>query len=332
MKPKTTVKRERPETARPQQNGGDARRFAVMRVAIVLLILSLLVTSGILSYAKFTNSLYAQRTVAAYDSVGERFSSNYLAVGGGVRTVSVASVLEQPIAIVTVCNYEQGKQMYPNTLDIDYDVELELVKLSGTSYVPATAGEVGAHEISVSHGGNTVYLNSGNLSDDETFSGTLYAEGGATSDAYTVVFGEYQNTIFLRMTVKPDQNLNLEDLSGVLKAEVKMAGASSSWTGSFQDATGNTPSSYDGFNYRVTGVGSGTFTLQWDPSKVGLSAMSRLTLLAIAGATEDGSSITFPVNAEDVNLYDLQFYKVNITSETWDDMTSSVVIYSFVAS
>ena len=329
MKPKTTVKTER--TACPQQKG-DTRRFAVMRVAILLLILSLLVTSGILTYAKFTNSLYAQRTVAAYDAVGERFSSNYLVAGGGVRTVSVASAQETPIAIVTVCNYEQGKQMYPNTLDIDYTVTLELVKLSGVSYVPATAGEVGAHQITVSHGGQTVYLNSGNLSDDETFSGTLYADSGATSDAYTVSFEPYQNQIFLRMTVVPDENLALSDLIGVLKSEIKMAGASSSWTGSFQDATGNAPSSYDGFNYRVNGVGSGTFTLRWDATKVGLSDMSRMTLLSIPGATQDGSSITFPVDAEDVNLYDLQFYKINITSETWDVMTSSVVIYEFVAS
>ncbi|MBP5611078.1 MAG: hypothetical protein J6X72_07080 [Clostridia bacterium] len=329
MKPKTTVKTER--TACPQQKG-DTRRFAVMRVAILLLILSLLVTSGILTYAKFTNSLYAQRTVAAYDAVGERFSSNYLVAGGGVRTVSVASAQETPTAIVTVCNYEQGKQMYPNTLDIDYTVTLELVKLSGVSYVPATAGEVGAHQITVSHGGQTVYLNSGNLSDDETFSGTLYADYGATSDAYTVSFEPYQNQIFLRMTVVPDENLALSNLIGVLKSEIKMAGASSSWTGSFQDATGNAPSSYDGFNYRVNGVGSGTFTLRWDATKVGLSDMSRMTLLSIPGATQDGSSITFPVDAEDVNLYDLQFYKINITSETWDVMTSSVVIYGFVAS
>ena len=329
MKPKTTVKTER--TACPQQKG-DTRRFAVMRVAILLLILSLLVTSGILTYAKFTNSLYAQRTVAAYDAVGERFSSNYLVAGGGVRTVSVASAQETPTAIVTVCNYEQGKQMYPNTLDIDYTVTLELVKLSGVSYVPATAGEVGAHQITVSHGGQTVYLNSGNLSDDETFSGTLYADNGATSDAYTVSFEPYQNQIFLRMTVVPDENLALSNLIGVLKSEIKMAGASSSWTGSFQDATGNAPSSYDGFNYRVNGVGSGTFTLRWDATKVGLSDMSRMTLLSIPGATQDGSSITFPVDAEDVNLYDLQFYKINITSETWDVMTSSVVIYGFVAS
>ena len=60
--------------------------------------------------------------------------------------------------------------------------------------------------------------------------------------------------------------------------------------------------------------------------------MSLLTLLSIDGASRNGNSITFPVDAEEVSLYDLQFYKVNITTETWGDMTSTVVTYDFSGS
>ncbi|MBR4335481.1 MAG: hypothetical protein IKP74_03405, partial [Clostridia bacterium] len=84
-----------------------------------------------------------------------------------------------------------------------------------------------------------------------------------------------------------------------------------------------------GFNYRISGVGSGNFTLRWDSAKVGISALSLLTLLEIEGAQQVGSSITFPVNAGDESLYDVQFYKVNITNETWSDMTNSVVTFDF---
>jgi len=303
-----------------------------MRAAILLLILSLLVCSGIFTYAKFTNSLQAQRTVAAYDTLGERFSSNYLQAGEGsnVRTVTVASAYEMPLAIVTVCNYEQGRQMYVNTMNIPYTLSLRLVKYNNVMgvYEAATAGDVGANTISVSKGGTTVVFNSSKLSDTTTFSGTLSYLAAAT-DAYTVTFDPYQSEIYLEMTVTPDQETHLSTLHGILKAEIRMAGATSSWEGSFQDSTASAPATYDGFNYRVTGVGSGTFTLRWDSSKVGISAVSLMTLLDIEGATMVGSSISFPVDDAVESLYDLQFYKINITSETWSDMTSSVVTFDF---
>ena len=51
--------------------------------------------------------------------------------------------------------------------------------------------------------------------------------------------------------------------------------------------------------------------------------------MEISGATSSNGSLTFPVNSNDVMRYDLQFYKVNITSETWFDMEDSVVAFTF---
>ena len=325
----------KPKKADPQNGAPKTVRPVAMRIAVLCLILSLLVSSGIFTYARFTNSLQAQRTVAAYDAVGERFSSNYLQSGNGknVRIISVASALETPMAVVTVCNYEQGRQMYANTQDIPYTLSLQLVKYDNVQgiYVDATSGEVAGKAITISNGNTSVTLNSSNLSDDATFSGMLEADD-PVSDAYTVTFQPYQDSIFLQMTVTPDNETGLSALQGILKAGIRMAGASSSWAGSFQDSTASAPSAYDGFNYRVTGVGSGTFTLRWNSAYVEISAMSLLTLLSIDGAIRNGNSITFPVDAEEVSLYDLQFYKVNITTETWGDMTSTVVTYDFSGS
>ena len=327
------MERESANAKRREKPGPRGRGIPVyMRAAIVLLILSLLVTSGIFIYAKFTNSLQAQRTVAAYDTLGERFSSNYLQKGenANLRTVAVASASETPLAVVTVCNYEQGRQMYVNPQDIPYGLSMRLVKYDQAQgkYVAATAGDVGSYEISVEKDETTVVLNSGKLYDDSSFSGTL-PSSSATSDAYTVVFSPYQNEIYLEITAVPDVLTHLSDLHAILKAEIRLAGAMSSWEGSFRDPTSNAPASYDGFNYRISGVGSGNFTLRWDSAKVGISALSLLTLLEIEGAQQVGSSITFPVNAGDEALYDVQFYKVNITNETWSDMTNSVVTFDF---
>ncbi|MBO4283804.1 MAG: hypothetical protein J5958_04170 [Clostridia bacterium] len=326
----------KPNTANPRQNVPVSGKTVLMRIAVVCLLLSLLVSSGIFTYAKFTNSLQAQRTVAAYDPLGELFSSNYLQAGQGVnaRTVSVAADDEIPMAIVTVCNYEQGWQTRVNSQNITYGLSLRLVKydIESGGYVSATAGEVGAYTITVERGETSFTLDSSHLSDSSRFSSETLAKDVASSNAYTVTFEPYQNTIFLEMTVTPLQVLQLSTLHGILKADLRMAGASSAWSGSFQDPTGSPPSAFDGFNYRITGVGSGTFTLRWDASKVNLFAQSLLTLLSIEGATRVGNSITFPVDAEEINLYDLQFYKVNITSETWDNMSSSVVTYDFTGS
>ena len=346
---KTTEKRPagtNTAAAKRRQLSDSALRCTAMRVSVLLLILSLFVSCGIFTYAKFTNSLFAQRTVAAYDSAGERFSSNYLQAGNGVnvRTISVASNVETPMAIVTVCNYDQGRQRFVNSQDISYTVRLEVVKFDNETgrYVAATGADVGANRIRVTHNRVSVdfYYNSAEdycFSDTSTFSGTLAADV-ASSDAYEVVFTPFQKTVFLRMTVTPtDEDLHLSPLSGILKSDIRMAGASSVWYGAFQDSEGTEldpilPSDYDGFNYRVSGVGSGTFTLRWDSSKVEILTPSLLTLLAIPGAVKRGSSITFSVNAENVDLYDLQFYRVNITDEDWDEMAESVVTYTFVAS
>ena len=327
------MRQAKPNTESPRRDARKTGNTVLMRIAVVCLLLSLLVSFGIFTYAKFTDSLQAQRTVAAYDPLGELFSSNYLQTGQGAnaRAVTVASDSDIPMAIVTVCNYEQGWQTRVNTQNITYGLSLQLVKYAaGIGYVAATAQDVGDYTITVERGGDSVTLNSATLSDSSVFSSETLANGAPHSNAYTVTFDPYQNTVFLQMTVTPTQGLQLSTLHGILKADIRMAGASSAWSGSFQDPTGNPPSAFDGFNYRITGVGSGTFTLRWDPSKVDLYATTLLELLAIEGATRVDNSITFPVDAETRNQYDLQFKPVNITSETWVDMASSVVTYDFI--
>ena len=57
-----------PKKADSRNGAPKAGNPVTMRIAVLCLILSLLVSSGIFTYARFTNSLQAQRTVAAYDA------------------------------------------------------------------------------------------------------------------------------------------------------------------------------------------------------------------------------------------------------------------------
>ncbi|MBR5942742.1 MAG: hypothetical protein IKZ81_05300, partial [Clostridia bacterium] len=119
-------------------------------------------------------------------------------------------------------------------------------------------------------------------------------------------------------------------LRGIFKPELRAAGAADSWTGSFSDDRSHTPSEYDGYNYVITGVGSGTVTLTWDATKLDLSDVSLHELAQIANFSQTSNSVTFPVDAEDTSRYELQFYKVGIpAATTWAQMDSGAVTFVF---
>lgn len=319
-----------------------------MRIALIAIV-SLYVfaiTAAVGSFAAYTSSQNAQRTIATYDAQGERFSSSWLKKGNSKDnevTAYVSDVSKTPSKTVTVCNYESGKQTKPFYENINYSVTVRLVKYdAGTEDKYVTTGVdaayVGTYSATLTKGLTTVTLNASHLS-DTTFSGTL-AKDVASADAYVLSFSantgmddssnfaKNQPNLYVEMIVTPAGATGLSTLRGVFKTAVRTT-ASNAWTGAFSDDTATAPSGYDGFNYRIEGEGAGTVTLTWDARIVGLSYVSEQMLLAIDGATEAGSSITFTVNSDITGRYDLQFYKVNITTETWEQMNSTVVTCRF---
>lgn len=322
------------------------KKIRVRKGALVVLIavtaLFVLAVAAVGTYAAYTNSRNAQRTVATYDSQGERFSSNALAKGNSrdnVHTVYVSDASIAPSTAITVCNYERGKQTYPNPEEVRYAVLLRLVRYDGASeekYVPVdaaymTANELTGYTVTVTKGGSTVTLSASHLS-DSTFSGILTARE-TSSDVYTMTFdtdfAPDQPNLYVEMIVAP-VNAGLQTLRGVFKTDIRAQGTTNAWTGSFSDDTSVPPSGYDGFNYIVMGVGDGTVTVTWDETRVALSYKSLSDILAIDGATSTANSVSFPVDSDENSRYDLQFYKVNITSETWSNMNATVVRFRFV--
>lgn len=316
------------------------KSMLITLIAVTVALILSIVAIG--TYAAYTNSRNAQRTVATDKAHGERFSSNVLRKGNSrdnVKTIYVTEATSLPTQIVTVSNYEHGKQNSPNSEEIVYVVTVRLVKYDASTddkYVPVdaaymTANSLTGYTVNVTRGSTTVTLSSSHLS-DASFVGTL-EENVASSDVYTLEFSNNfapnKPNLYVEMIVTP-QNVGLQIMRAVFKTDMRAAGASNAWTGSFTDDTeAGTPSEYDGYNYSVAGVGSGTVTLTWDATKVALSDLSISKLLSITGATKTGSSITFAVNSGVESRYDLQFYKVNITTETWSVMNSTVVTFSF---
>ena len=311
-----------------------------MLVLAISLALAILISVGTVTYAVFTNSMHAQRTIAAYDNAGDRFSSNQLAKGfskENVRTVYVTNAETTPSTLVTICNYDQGNPASPNTDQVSYSVTAHLVKYDGVSdYEEVTAGYMSsltAYNVRISDGEHNVTLDSTNISDTSTFNSSL-PKNTATSHQLTVTFSNNfasnQPNLYLELIVTGGGIT----LSGIFKTGLRAEGANVSWSGSFTDSTSFDPSDYDGYNYRIMGSGAGTYTLTWDSSKVALSYESKNMLLSIAGATSlTANSISFPVDSNEKNLYDVQFYKINIPNEiSWVGMETSVVTGNFVES
>ena len=307
---------------------------------LVVLVFALLVSFfAVFVYGRYTNSQRAQRTIAPYDYGGARFSSNYLGNvrnGENVKFLYVTNPLIRAAAVVTVCNYQQGKQTQTNVDDITYDVTVRLVKYDAESdpkYVPVDAAYISANSLTaytvdVKKGdGSTITL--GNTVVETSYEDCFLAAGAASSDAFSLRFSSNFNAtetppnLYVEMTAVPD-NGSLPVLTGIFKTGLRAEGASNSWEGSFSDSTLYDPNDYDGLNYTISGTGRGTFTLKWDDTKVKLSDVSIRDLLSITGATRSGNSITFPVNSDVVDRYDLQFYKVNISGITWENMNVSL--------
>ena len=322
-------------TARSKPN----KRTIVLAVSLLL---ACLLIAAPVAYAMFTNSQHAQRTIAAYDAVGERFSSNYLAAvlnsGANVKTLYVTSAEHQPTAIMTVCNYDQGKQNRANAGDITYAMTARLVRKVDSNYVPADASYISgagltACTVTISDGDTTVTLGNTTVS-TSAFSGSL-AGGSAHSDTFTIRFSTHfasmtPPNLYLEVEVTPTPN-TLPTLRGIFATGLRATGATNSWTGSFTDSTANAPSAYDGYNYAIEGVGSGTFILKWNNAKVTLSDESIRMLQSIASlhysyaVAGTVSTVTIDVDSDDASRFDLQFYRKNVTAETWEtDMNAAL--------
>lgn len=311
-----------------------------MLVLAISLAMAILISVGTVTYAVFTNSMHAQRTIAAYDNAGDRYSSNALIKGNSadnVRTEYVTNNSAQPVTIITVCNYDQGNPASPNTDRITYSVTARLVKKNGVNYETVNTAYVSELEaedsctypITVTHSlGGTVNLGSSNVSG--VISEKTLPANEATAHSLTVTFSNTfapnQPNLYLEIIVEAEGQSTLR---GIFKAGIRAEGATNLWSGEFTDDKGTEQdpipaSAYDGYNYRITGTGSGTFTLTWNSSKVVISYESLRELLSITGATSADNSVTFPVDSSVASRHDIQFYKVNITEETWDQMNSFV--------
>lgn len=286
----------------------------ILLIALTTVFVGFLVSIGV-SYAAYRNSLKAQRAIAPYSTAKFKFSSNYLIneeelLEGEINDVTIYTnkVTSPPQAVVTVCNYEQGKQTQFFNEDITYSISLVVVKSDLTN---ATSSDFETDE-TITFGEYT--FDSTHLS--TTISDVVLTGGETSSDSYKIIFSNYDSSLRLSITVTP--NHQMPTLVGVFNPALRAEGAINSWSGEFSEDTSKPTTSYSGFNYIVNGFGSGSCTLTWDNTILSISIASLLEFdLETPQVDENKSSITFDVDSAIVGRYDIQFYIVDITGTSW---------------
>ena len=315
------------------------------RTALIAAIMVILLVAGVVVYAEYIKSSRAKRVLATRGEEGMLFSSNYLVMNSNptvnvYKRVIYASSPDYPVSgDVTICNYAQGNSTKRHETDIPYTLTAQLYILSEANGVyiktPASASDVGAHTVKLKlNGGETVTLNSGNLS--HTFAGNLLDHRFASTDICNVEFdADFINAgalcLYLCATPAAGAPSDVFPMDAVFSAALGNTEARNIWEGYFND--NNTTVSpeqpyYDGFNYVVSGSGEGTCVLSWDNTMLKISQVflseNSLTPTVSGGV----SSVTFAVDSDVVARYDLQFYYADgdVAITDWDALAACVTL------
>lgn len=309
------------------------------RLVISFLLIVIVLVGAVTAVAEFTKSSRSRRVVATYGDEGVKFSSNYLVLNADIennvfkKTLYTNSEGTATSGNIMICNFSQNNRTQPYEYDIAYTLVAKLVKLSESAGVysksDATAGDVGSHTVKVKlNDGTEVTLSSGNLS--HSFEGNLLDRRQPTTDICHVEFdSDFLNAsnLYLYLCAQPiGGSAGLYPLDAVLNVAKKITERRNLWIGEFNEKT-NTgvpqQPDYDGFNYIISGTGKGTCTLTWNNEKLQISqvflAQNGLTFTTLGTS----SSITFTVDSDTINRYDLQFYYAEEATPfvSWDELT-----------
>ena len=325
------------------------------------LVCSLAALGAFVVYASYTGVHSIKRVVSTRPSANVMFSSNSL------RTTATSQRLSSTVYTITVCNFAQDNIFDVNPDTITYTINAYLaIKVGENNYVNLAEynGEDKAEYIA------KLKMNTENqrvysiqmISDDQNvdnlggaidlvtannYSATIYANctllGGKSSiDQFRIVLDddELEDTepdfyIYVEAVPSAPASLTTTVLYNRLCAAKSTADAAS-WGGSLVEEENCESTDYDFYNYILTGSGTGTVDVMWDPTKFELNDFffndlsgnefvlydnnGNVTTDTSTGAKTktftDGNHTnwemaTIKVDSTKINRYQIQLYKVN---------------------
>lgn len=285
-----------------------------LTIWIVAAVAALSTIGGLAAYTSISS---VKRVVSTQKGVGNLFSSNYLEESSDapLKNVTFSSDKVTPTVTVNVCNFPQTKIKHSD-VDITYTLTITLVDSSGN--------EVGAidniENYSVSYNNTTKAFPSEKK--EIKYENQKLLASGFSQDDFILTFDSSQLTtqsVFMKLVAVPNSPSGLPTLSARIGVSY-VKPYSASWSGQFTDSA-NKPSDLDGFNYRLSGSGSGTITLSWNTKYIEISKWF-LEENSIADPTADDNGIneiTLTVDSSKQNQYDIQFYRKQApnSNESW---------------
>ena len=313
-------------------------------VAALLALAILLASWGVYTLAEYVKSSKSKRVLSARGDEGAAFSSNYLVTNNDPtqnvykRLIYASAAGISASGDVTVCNYPQGNMAAVYEEDITYTFTARLVMLSesGGVYVKTNAAtsDVGEHYVDIRFkGGTPVRLNAATLSYD--FGTSTLDHHSSVTDIVSLEFdSDFANagSLCLYLSAVPSGSQpGVTTLDAVFSVALNTGDTQNGWDGEFtDDSTAGDPAQpdFDGFNYVISGTGTGTVTLTWNNEKLQISQvfLAKNSLTPTVSGTS--TSVTIPVNSDLINRYDLQFYYADetVTFENWAALTGCVTL------
>lgn len=315
------------------------------------------------TFAAYTEVSSVKRVVSTTSAPAELFSSNCL------RKELANRKMPSQEYTITVCNFEQERPTTYNPTKITYTLYAKLLVKDNGKYIDFSEyiSKLGQDEQAkyVSKAGKysiakTVDDADGTLSSEEaqeftssngftvSFSGQQLTESQSSIDKYKVTIDsdDIQNAsggFYVYVWAEPTSPTNLGTISCRLYGALN-ASDTASWKGEFRERDGDKVD-YDFYNYIISGSGSGTLDILWDPTKLEInefffSEFSGVNFLngkkspeTITDETSqyyNWNKVTIVVDATIQSRYELQLYKTAPgVSYTGDQVATNYIAYSF---
>lgn len=276
------------------------------------------------SMAAYTNFNSVKKVVSTGKPKDTLFSSNYLYLTGesdsySSRRITPATTGENSSFTVQIYNYVYGNPSAWNTETIEYTFQVVVKPRVDGNSLPVEADSI---TVKIGTDSATATDEAGNKK--YTFTGHSLSSKSATQNSYTITFpNSIKDQIKLEITATPTEMTKTGNKK--LAAVISMATleATKHWTGKFLDDQSSTPDQYDGYNYEISGNGTGTVKLQWDPSILQISKWF---------AGEDTSTVvekgSLEMNVGVETAYQFQFYRVPDVKmpNDWSTMNGYVTV------
>ena len=255
--------------------------------AIVWLITAVLLVSGVFAFAEYgRDHNKMKRVIATGTQRGQLFASDLLESDGTPLYIKAVVIDEEEENAPTtenipfqIWNWNPMSPTVPYAGQLKYTIVAKLTDKTGSELSQAEIEALTAESFSIdildttsSESGATILdapLTKTHRNNSTSAAGPYVFTSGSATTAfkYRVVFPRnlIDKEIYVTLEAIPDPEINkeLETLSVTIGLTKATQDLDTGWTGSFVAAETADPTSYDGFNYTISGNGEANIYLYW---------------------------------------------------------------------